>query len=94
MLRGPAASWDEVQLPGLRRPVWTGIEICMQSGIVYKRRVKVRPQEVAVYPAPPATIAFQGKGHGTWQAPTGNFGLRSQRASAGPVRALVPGLSG
>ena len=46
---------EDLQLPGITRPVRTGIEICIQSGIVYKRRVKVRPQEVAVYPAHPST---------------------------------------
>lgn len=62
--RGPAASWDEVQV----EPAWIG------AGMVHKGKVKVRLQEAAVHPTHPSTrldlrlSLRQGESHGTgWE---------------------------
>lgn len=62
--RGPAASWDEVQV----EPAWIG------AGMVHKGKVKVRLQEAAVHPTHPSTRLDlrlplrQGESHGTgWE---------------------------
>ena len=44
--RGPAASWDEVQV----EPVWT------EAGIILKGIVEVRAQEAAVHPTCPSSM--------------------------------------
>ena len=95
MQKGPVAFWDAVQPEAslVRGRDWYRV------GIVHKEGSDSDLWKLlSILPVPPPGWKWgsqrQGKGHGTWQAPAENFGLRSQRASEGPARALVSGLSG